>query len=76
MSTQADRVALETVLQWIVDRGDALGVRVERSELREVDGVLLAVMPLTQLRDSKEGLDRTVDRLDVAELDALIHEEA
>jgi len=45
------------------------GIRFEDSEVREVEGVRLPVMPKLQLVDYKAGLGREVDRLDLAALE-------
>jgi hypothetical protein len=44
------------------------GIRFDEGEERLVAGVSIQVMPLGQLMDYKEGLDREVDRLDLHDL--------
>jgi hypothetical protein len=47
------------------------GIDFAASQVREVGGVQVPVMPLDQLIAYKRGLDRPVDRLDVLELESL-----
>ena len=48
------------------------GIRFEASEMIEVEGVLLPIMPVAQLVDYKAGLGREVDRLDLGELAPIV----
>jgi hypothetical protein len=44
------------------------GIRFDRSEDREIAGVVVPIMPRGQLMDYKGGLGREVDRLDLEEM--------
>ena len=67
---QIEAAGAESARVWDARSGEwaPAGIRFDASEMRDVDGVALHVMPRAQLIDYKEGLGREVDIQDVREL--------